>query len=256
MDFRQECLDVARKLAAQAKQLDLPIRVLLSGGADGEVVCRSFYDAGVPFEAVTIRYKKYHWIEWNHATQYCQRYNIPHSVIDVDEDKILEEDVPKYAAEYLCKDPYVTFDILRFKLAGGFPVFGSGDIVLEQKDDKIISQETGSLNIPRLYQIKHNQPGCYQFFQYTPEIMLSFLEDPIIKKWIELAPQIGFNDVRYFKAYMYKSYWPDMEVRYKYYGYERFAGKYYKKMNELSQLYSYKREAVDIPLETLISQLK
>ncbi len=255
-NFREECIDVARKLAHQASQLDLPIRVLLSGGVDGEVVCRSFYDAGIPFQAVTIRYKRYHWSEWDHAVRYCKRYDIPHSVIDVDEDKILQEEVPKIAAEFLCKDPYVTFDIYRFKWAGGFPVFGTGDLVLEKKENGIISQETGSLNVPRQYQLKYKQPGCYQFFQYTPEIMLAFLEDPIIQKWIELAPELGFDDIRYFKTYMYKSHWPDMEARYKYYGYERFADKYFKLKEELARSYSYKRESVDIPLTTLLRQLK
>ena len=256
MSFKEECIDVARKLGAQAEKLGLPIRVLLSGGADGEVVCRSFHDAGIPFEAVTMRYQKYQWSEWNHAVKYCQRYHIPHTVIDVDENKILSEEVPKYAAEFLCKDPYIAFDILRFQMAGGFPVFGTGDIVLEYKQGKTISQETGSLNVAREYQLKNNQPGCYQFFQFTPEIMLSYLQEPIIKKWIELAPEMGFEDVRYFKAYMYKSYWPDLEIRNKYYGYERFADRYFKKMHELDKLYSYQQETVDIPLETLMHELK
>ena len=252
--FREECIEAVRLIAQDAG--GEPIVVMMSGGVDSEVVCRAFREAGIPIRARLFRYKKAILEDVRLAREFCESQSIPLEIVDFDEDRFLSDDLPKYAEVYRIHEPFAAFDIHRMETTNGYPVFGAGDLVLEQADGQITSYELGSFSIPRVYQRRSSRKGCYQFFQYTPELMLSFLREPILRKWIEIAPRVGLANSRYWKMCLYKSIWPDMVFRKKYTGYERFAGPYLKAQEELTRRHGYRGDRLSLPVESLIRALE
>lgn len=251
--FHEECLRAAR-LIGEAAGAE-PISLMLSGGIDSEVMCRAFLEADVPFQAYSMRYQKPILADAFHAQDFCKQQGISLQWLDFDENHFLETELNRLAQEFKIHQPFAAFDIQRIKSVPGYFVFGAGDLVLEQKNGAITSYELGSFSLPRVYQIKHNRRGCYQFFQYTPELMLSFLLEPIMQHWLALAPRVGLENSRYWKTCLFRSIWPDITPRQKQTGYERFSVQYLQKEKELQTLYMYEQDQLAIPLNELLLQL-
>lgn len=255
LDFKSECLNAAKLIEKEAA--GQKIKIFLSGGLDSEITARAFIDAGVSFEPVFMSYKRQLWDETYHANRFCQEMGLRLATIELDEDKFFDEDLERIAEQYFVNEPFAAFDIKRLELVDGYCVFGTGDLVLEwsQELGNIGSLEIGAMALPQIYLEKAQRKSCYQFFQYTPELMLSYLNEPVIQEWVRLAPEIGFQDVRYFKYHMYKKHWSNVFIRNKYYGYERFADQYFKAQQKLKNRFGYQGDRIHITYESLLNQL-
>lgn len=233
----------------------MPFAVMFSGGMDSEVIVRSLHQLQLPFQAYFFEYKLGLWKEKNRVQEVAKELGIDVKSIFFDEDKFLSGEIFEIAAEYQIPEPFAAFDIKRAMMVEGLPIFGTGDLLLEQlPEGGIVSTEYASLFLPHLYFEKEKRPGCFHFYQSTPELMLSFLQDHHIQTWIKMAPEFGFEDVRYFKAYLYKKYWPTMVIQPKFTGYERLAPQYFKVQDQLQELYGHQDQA-PIKLEDLLTQL-
>ena len=252
-DFKSECMELAKSLALEAN--GLPLYVCLSGGIDGEIVCRSFMDAGLSFIPVVFEYKKHIWEDLTHVLNFVKQHRLPLKRVVFDEVAFLKEEIFKWSDKYPISEPLVAFDMERMDRLDGAVVFGCGDIVLEPSIGGLVSYERGSLFQAQDYIADNRRVGCYHFFQGSAEIMLAFLNDPIIQKWIELQPVMSFENSRQFKSYMYKKIWPDITLRKKWTGYERFAELYLTTQKSLHQANPIEQDRYDVELETLLEQL-
>jgi len=116
----------------------------------------------------------------------------------------------------------------------GVPVLGNGDLYLSRDiNPQWRMNRTGSMYTWNYveyeyilawmrYCVRRGIVGSINFFQQTPEIVLSMAQDPLILNLISTDP-IGKHSSRTTKYQIYKKYWSNIDVRPKYHGGEMFA---------------------------------
>ncbi len=253
LSFKDECLHAAKWIYEHSKE---PIRVLLSGGVDSEVVARSFLDSGIPFEARIFRFKGQGLFDIHYAINFCKARDIKYKIIDFDQDHFLENELEDYVTKYKIHEPFIAFDLKRWQMIDGLPIFGNGDVYLEVINNEIYSVESGSYAIPWVWQKEHSMDGHYRFFKLSAELQLSFLNEPRLEIWKNLIPQMQFENSRWWKQWIYKDIWSDLLIRNKLTGYELFGEKYMYYQKALKNRFGYEKDKHFIELNFLSSQLR
>jgi hypothetical protein len=220
--FRQECLMTARLIASKTHQ---PIWVLFSGGLDSEVVAQSFELAAVPFHIAIMRFSQdlnQHDIEW--AVKACQKNKWPFTFFDLDIHQFWEKNLLQYSIPSKCISPQLAATMWLMDQVEGYPVLGSGECLLTRPDShcydwSLVEKEKVASWYRFLEYRKKN--GCAGFFQYTPEIMLSALDDPFLKNWTRDPSHRQLSNAA-IKYDLYSQHF-ELEKREKYTGFEKLA---------------------------------
>ena len=223
ISFKEECIKVCEKISDYAESVGRIPMVLLSGGLDSEVVVRSFIESGRPFQIVSNRFNN----QLNdHEIQYVKKFSIKHNLkieyIDLDITSLLTSDRYLKMAE-ISRCPYAemlpTMDLIDrvyFEM-NGVPVLGNGDFYASKIDNAWTYIEFEYILAWMRYVIDKKIAAAINFFQYTPEIVLSMALDPIVHDAI-IGDQ--YPNVRQAKYAVYRKYWNDIELRTKYNGAE------------------------------------
>jgi hypothetical protein len=191
--FKEECLTTARQIKEDAGG---KVTVLFSGGIDSEVALQSFYLAGIPVTASIMRFNNnLNQHDITYAVIACERMGIKYRFFDIDIIKFWENSLLEYASPVYCLSPQLIATMWLVDQIEEFPILGSGECLI-MRDFPYGMRALGLLNINprwnllekeriaawyRHFMIK-NRPGCPGFFQYTPEVILSYLEDPYVVK--------------------------------------------------------------------------
>ncbi len=230
-DFKTECLATAALIRDTTSE---PLRVLLSGGSDSEIVVRSFHEQGIPFRAAICQFNdnlNIHDISF--GVVLCQQLGVPFDLIQLNISKFLEGDFLKYAEPTMCRSPELCSTMWLADQVDGVPILGSGECyVVKRVPTNYIDSESPYERTPwdmyereliaswyRHFMLpgkeRYAVPG---FFQYTPEIMLSFLRD---ERVVDLVNDriIGKRSTMTSKMGIYQKYFP-LADRKKYSGYE------------------------------------
>jgi hypothetical protein len=69
---------------------------------------------------------------------------------------------------------------------------------------------------------KQNRSGCPDFFHYTPELLHSYVDHPIFNEMINDAFPLEEVEELKYKSKIYKDLWPDIVLRPKYWGGEKY----------------------------------
>lgn len=232
LNFKEECYRTARIIKEAAGQKT--IGVLLSGGLDSEVVCRSFLDQGIDFEAFSFKYTDG---SLEHETKFIDdfvsRFNIKHSYLTRDwyefalskEGRALFDD-SEHTISVTLPRVYLANQIA---LNGGFPVSGI-DLLFERKNQTWFMTCTEKEVTPLYkFSLKRGIDSAYLFFIHTPEIVYSFLKEPeIFDMGMGLDPIANKFRLRHtgLKYQVYKRYWPDIKVRPKFTHYSRLISRF------------------------------
>jgi len=201
-DFKTECVNTAKLIRDTT---DLPLDVLFSGGQDSEVVVSAFIEAGIPINVIIMRFADgYNAFDIAYAIKYCEVRGITPKFVDLNIMKFLESDAWDYAANTLCTSPPLLPHLWLIDQCDNYVVIGSGDVFLY----KNIPVKHGSVSDTEFYNInqkvgpnhifdaqwyyrehemiaalhynfiRNNRSGCPGFFQFNPEIVLSWLNEP------------------------------------------------------------------------------
>jgi len=216
--FREECINTAKLIR---ESTDKSIFVLLSGGVDSEIVARSFFELSIPITCVIGRFNdgmNDHDIRY--AFKFCERYRIPYIIIDVDIEKLWKEDLYNYASVTRCISPQLILPMWLSDQVDGYTIIGAGECYMVQNSKhKFELWEKEKIASWYRHYLINNKEGCPGFFQYTPELMLSYINDDIIK---DISNKIEGYSTYYEKLKVYKKYWKDLESREVYTGFEKF----------------------------------
>jgi len=220
-DFRRECVETAKLIG---RSTDLPIYVLLSGGVDSEVVARSFMEAKVPFSCVIAKYNndinKY---DIDYAFDFVKKYNIPYYIFHLDVVDFWEEYLDTYALKTDCTSPQLPVIMWLSDQVVGYIIIGSGECYMfKNEHDEFELWEKEKIASWYRHYINTNKHGAPGFFQYTPELMLSFINDPIIQKTTDVSTY-------YVKSKVCYKHWPDIVERTIYTGFEKLEDLDYQK---------------------------
>lgn len=234
--FREECIQAAADI--WERRDGLPIDVLFSGGSDSEIVLRSFLELGVPVNVHIMRFSNYvNAHDWCYAYVICQNLNITPIFHDLDlVDFWKSGKCLSYAEISRSVSPQLLPHMWLMDQVDGIPVMGSGESYTARTDvaelrDKQLTANMYPLNVKWAlferekiaawyrYAMKTNKKAIPGFFQYSPELLLSFLVDP---KMNELHANKVFGKLsnKSTKFDIYKTHWPELIDRNKWSGFE------------------------------------
>jgi hypothetical protein len=227
--LREEAKVVCEKISDYCRSIKKIPVVLLSGGLDSEVVVRSFIDSGREFKAVSNRFLQ----DLNiHEIDYIERlkkkFNFDHTYVDID--------IVKFYGSQRCKDlidiskctkPEMipTMELIHYVYnhMDGIPVLGNGDFYVskDNEDGKIVWNyyEYEYILAWMRFCVDQHITAATNFFQYTPEIVLSVGRDSIMSDLFAKSPEEKKSS-RSKKYIVYKKNWIDIELRQKFHGCE------------------------------------
>lgn len=229
-DFYSECLVAAKKIKTN---INKKITVLFSGGIDSEVTLRSFQQAQVEFDIAILRFKNdFNVHDIAYAVMVCEQLNLKYKIYDLDIEKFWATTGFEIAKKTKCPCPQLVTTMHLCSLVEGVPVISSGECLLvkdvpqdyipgksEYLKSKWFLWEKEKIAGFYRYFITQNTPGVPAFFQYTPELIYSFLKDPIVQDLV--SDQIsGKLSTESSKFRIYKQYF-DIIERPKYSGFEK-----------------------------------
>lgn len=245
--FREECVRAARLIRDST---DLPIEVLFSGGMDSQAVVEAFHEAGIPFTPVIARYAGgFNAHDIAYAIDWCEARSLGMRFIDIDLDWFYDGPAWQHASETYCVNQLILPHFHAVDRCDGFPVIGSGDIIIarnvrvEADDNRVHWVERKnmgwdwddtSLVHDGLWYLREGEaiaanyrhfmvrgrPGVPAFFQYTPELMASWLLEREMVDLLEDPLRVSAWDRKYD---VYKRIW-GMRPRAKYDGLEYYWG--------------------------------
>lgn len=253
-NFREECLSTARLIAGQT---DKEISVLFSGGIDSEVTLRSFVESGIPVQAVIARYKNdlnIHDISW--AIIACEALNVPYKIFDLDLISFWEDKSYYYAQVSQCLSPQLTVCMWLADQISGYPVLGSGECLLVKDDETSIWSLWEKERIASWFRffIAREREACPSFFQYTPELILSYILDPLIQDLISNPDNKNLLNSAEIKLNFYQQHF-DILPRPKYTGFEKVQDEDFKYRSRLKQKFSSSDDIVKTPVGRLVEEL-
>ena len=219
-DFRAECIETARLIAAST---DRDLWVLFSGGVDSEVVVQAFLFSGIPFRVAITRFRhdlNRHDIGW--AIRFCEAHGVRYRLLDLDIERFFSSGAAlDYAERARCVQPQLLHTMWAMDQVEGYPILGSGECYLARRPgpagewemrekERIASWYRHLLAVAR--------PGCAGFFQFTPEVMLAWLRDPLVVALV--GDRLGDEeDSTAVKPVVYRGHFL-LEPRPKYHGFE------------------------------------
>lgn len=233
--FREECISAASKIWDQRN--GMPIDILFSGGSDSEIVLRSFLELGVRFNVHVMRFDNYvNAQDWCYAYVVCQNLGIKPIFHDIDIVKFWESGkCLKYAEISKSVSPQMLPHMWLLDQVDGIAIMGSGEPytarldIADMRYKKLIEEnyskvpwvlyEREKIAAWYRYPMKTNRPAVPGFFQYTPEIMISFFQDDISQE-LHANKRVGKLSNKSSKFDIYKKYWPELIDREKYSGFE------------------------------------
>jgi len=218
LNFREECIR-AVKLIRKSTEKD--IYVLLSGGVDSEIVARSFIEANIPITCLIGRFNDdMNKHDISYAFDFCNHYNQSYMVIDINIYDFWKKDLYKYASISKCISPQLLLPMWLSDQVDGYTIIGAGECYMIQNSDcEFELWEKEKIASWYRHFIINNKEGCPGFFQYTPELILSFITDDIINN---IEDKHEGCSTYYEKNKIYHHYWEDLKKRPIYTGFEKF----------------------------------
>lgn len=267
MRFRDECINVARLIAAKATK---PIIVGLSGGSDSQMACLAFREANIPFKVVILKMTNHAGDNVNghdikNAYAFCQQYGIEWIDFVVNVDEFYAGPAKEYAAKYGFTGVHTILQCATMDFVGKdyCYVMAGGDIVFAPYKSYV----TPELDLPKLPNLTDmNKPvwwqtplpimqhmmamgyeGTSKFYLYTPEIIAAYLTDPAVTDFLNAQDVIYEVFCKWhpharmwwrcfhmlFKPLMTQREWPEMLPARKYTGFEQLQGKNFNSGQEV-----------------------
>ncbi len=237
-NYRQELLRVA-DLQYQLMGKDLV--VFLSGGADSEIVARSFAGLGVKPRCVTVKFENdYNIEEVAEAAEVCKELDLPHTIIDFN----VKDFYYSGEAAELCKEIQCSQIAFLVLLAVINKMQAPSVIGCELQLTKGISldnshwymrlieyMDTAHMKLAQ----KINVPIVSEWFSYTPELMLYYLEQPELENLV-YDPTNYKLSITSTKNRVLKKLIPELRKKEKATGYEKLKGFHSEVNGNLSDL--------------------
>jgi hypothetical protein len=203
--------------------------LFLSGGTDSEIVLRNFLDIGIKPTCYTIKFKNgYNLPDVNEAEDLAKNLDVPFKTIDFDvRDFFNSGEASEFGKNIQCTQ--ITYlMVYRAILKLGLPAIMGGELLLKRNITTdpstwyycLRENEDGSA---MRFSLKYNLPLVNEYFSYTPELMLYYLEDSDIRQLVSTKYNYKLTSVS-SKNNILKKLVPDIRVRKKTHGFEQLLG--------------------------------
>lgn len=204
-----------------------PFDVLLSGGIDSEVVVRTFKDLGIKHNTFIFKLENdYNIRDVNDAIIICQQIDIPYKIIDFNLQHFFEHDALQYFNKSFVPRAGRLPRLKWIEYLDNIPVFCDGEPYWKRSHGKDYSQKSEwHLQLDEdaysssLYGRNIGRDIIGDWYEYTPEIVLSHMQHPLTEKLLndQCYGKLGSWSSRYT---MHQEIWSKVETRKKLTGYE------------------------------------
>lgn len=224
MSFKQASIEAAKQIYKDAD--GDTIYISYSGGIDSEFIVYAFLEAGVPFEAITARFKyNLNAYDFSFVKKFCDNHNFKLNVLDVDIINFLSTKMMDYALATKVCSPQFPLHMYLWDSFDGFIVAGH-ELQFRRnaplKDFYLKAQEKED-SVHR-YNAWRNRNGAPAFYFYTPELVLSFMLDNEMTKLFTFGKtfRIAYSGLE-TKTRVYENCF-DLERRESSSGFEKIMG--------------------------------
>lgn len=267
--FKQECLRAVDLIHNSTSET---VCLLLSGGIDSEVMLRSFVEDGRSFSVLIVQFDdELNAFDTKYALQACSELGVKPVVRNLNILKFLaSREAFRLAEVSQCHFPGFVAQMKMSEFSEGMPILGSGDCLLKKhlpegyipyvddypKSHWYLEEKEAAAGLFR-YFMNSEIPAVPTFFQYTPELMLAYLQDPLVAKLVndQFTHQMDSNHI---KLSLYQKHF-QLKERPKFTGYElmmpfveQMARLYKAKSNSSSQVFCTPYEKLVRDLSTAI----
>lgn len=246
------------------KDLGKDLVVFLSGGTDSEIVVKNFLSIGVKPKCVTIRMNGYNDADVSIATKIATDLDLPTTIVDVDiKDYFYSGKAKEFSDEIQCSQ--ITYLMVYDQIKKmSLPAVMGGELLLKRD---IHLNPTSWIHTFRenedasaiRFSLKYNIPLVNEWFSYTPEVMLYYLEDPSIVELVSNKYNYKLSSFS-VKNEILKRLLPDIkiETRKKTHGFEKLLGFNLEAMRQLplNQVQRLESSTDGIPIETVVKMLR
>lgn len=221
------------------KDMGKDLVVFLSGGTDSEIVLRNFLEIGIKPRCAVIKFKDdYNALDVKEAIEIAKELDVPLEILDFDvKDFYYSGQAEEFAKTIQCTQiTYLMVYYHVYKLS--VPAVMGGELFLKKHIDNKQSfwyyafrenEDASAMRFSNVYNI----PLVNEWFTYTPEIMLYFLEARSAGVAAMLADPYKLTSVSSKNAILDKLY-PNIRPKIKTHGFEKllaFNYEAYKSLN-------------------------
>jgi hypothetical protein len=248
--LRDESIKTAKAIAEHCRKINKQPMIFYSGGLDSEVVIAAFLQSGENFSVGHLRYVpefNYHDTMW--VYRFCRANGLDLKEYEINPIEFLSSEAAFNTAvndnARLMQMQLVTYLMDTVK-DDYYPILGNGEPYLFRENpdpnahSRWIFKELEYMMPWYNHAINNNIQSCPGFFQWSPEITLSFLLDPIMKDLVNNKFK-GKVTSRSSKYSIYNSAFPEYELqpRKKYTGYEMLSREMINKLNKDLNYYTF-----------------
>ena len=257
----EEAQIAARLIYKAAKRVGQKVYLCVSGGIDSEAMLRAFMSSGVPFQAIIMRFNdNLNFFDIETIIPFCNKNHIDYEIFDLDILDFFESGKYLwYGKMYQCQSPQLAVHLYLCDHIKGCPVLSWQAPEIFFKFNPKSKTKLCSFGLPGYlhmvylrYFIKKERFGVPFFFLYTPELLRSFFQLPLLQEMIWLGYYKGI-DIYYsydIKCLTYKlSGFPVKSRKSKYTGFEKVKD-HYDFLDKKSYGIAF-NERYRTPLETL-----
>jgi hypothetical protein len=245
------------------QDLGKDVSVWLSGGTDSEIVLRNFLDIGIKPNCYTIKFKdNYNSNDVNEAIDLAKELDVPLHLIDIDVKEFYNSgEASEFGKKLQCTQ--ITYLVVYHSILKlGLPSIMGGELLLKRNVNNDPSswyycirenEDASAMRFSQLYNI----PLVNEYFSYTPELMLYYLEDPDIQLLVNTRLNYKLSSVS-SKNEILKRLVPNIRLRKKTHGYEKLLGFNFEAYRSLAneQLMRLEPSVDGIEYNTVIKMLK
>lgn len=261
LTFKEEMLKAAK--STMDHYPGLRPSVFLSGGVDSEMILKSYIEIGSNPEVFIVRYENdYNLYDVSYAITICSMLDIKYNLIDFNLQKFYETDAEKISEEAQICRPRMLPHLKFTENIDGLVIVGHSDMAWYREDDDytkkgkwFVRDYEHDIGCDK-YNMMHNRPAIYQWFKWSPGLILSFTRLNWFNKLIndEYYGKLGINST---KILGYREYFPELIERRKQTGFEKIdtivdevEKLFFKKYNGLPY-----RGEVDRSLSELVEEI-
>lgn len=177
--WKAECIRAAQIISKEASN---PITLLFSGGLDSEFMIRVFTESNVEFKVGIIDYNGWNTHDTKYAYEYCKHHNINPITVNVDVEKLISSgEFEDIAVNAKCCAHQMIPVMKGLTLFDGTIIMANGEPYFKNYEGNWVWQETEKVNAYNNFYSNYDINGTPDFLRYTPEMVLAFANDPLVK---------------------------------------------------------------------------
>ena len=240
-DYQSELLRVAR---LQYNDLGKDLLLFVSGGTDSEIMARSFARQGLKPKCIIIKFTgDYNIDDVREGVIVAEELGLPYEIVEFDVKEFYHSgQAGELATEIQCELlPFLAFFQVS-KMLNAPTVLG-GELLIEKYRDNNLRPAWMLRNIETLeaahvrFANKYNIPFIIEWFSYTPELMLYYLEHPDV---VNLVTKENTHwSITPLKNGILRKLVPDIRIKMKGTGYENLHGLHVESREALAKLMPY-----------------